>query len=115
MFVAVSVKVTFEPTAGVALLTLLAIATSAVGRVTVAWVVGLVKPAAEDEATLVTKPFVMSVAVIVYDAVQVSDSPTSRKLSRSPTVVTAGHVTVVLSSATVTGPCSEAKPLLLTM
>ena len=36
------------------------------------------------------------------------DSPGSRKLSRSPTVETAGQVTVALLSATVTGPCSVA-------
>src|SRR5215510_10947495 len=65
-------------------------------------------------AVFVTCAFETSVGVTMYVAVQVIDSPGSRKLSRSPTVVTAGQVTVARLSDTVTGPASGAKPLLVT-
>ena len=45
---------------------------------------------------------------------QVTDSPGSSTPSRSPTVETAGHVTVALSSATVTGPANPTFPVLVT-
>ena len=46
--------------------------------------------------------------------VQVIDSPGSRLASWLPTVLTAGQVTVALSSVTVTGPASDTLPLFVT-
>src|SRR5688572_26629442 len=74
----------------------------------------VVTPSALAVAVLVTNPAATSPGVTRYVAVQVTDSPGSRKLSRSPAVVTAGQVTVALSSETATGPSSDAKPLLVT-
>ncbi len=50
----------------------------------------------------------------VYDAVHVTLSPGSKSVSLLPTVVSAGQVTVVLSSATVTGPASVTLPMFVT-
>src|ERR1044071_10313815 len=66
-------------------------------------------PSALACAVFVSWALLTSVAVTLYVAEQVIDSPGSRKLSRSPTVVTEGQVTVVLLSDTVTGPASVAK------
>jgi predicted lysophospholipase L1 biosynthesis ABC-type transport system permease subunit len=66
------------------------------------------------EAMFVTEPAVTSLARIVYVAVHVILSPTSSQSSPSPTVLTAGHVTVVLLSETVTGPSRDAYPLFVT-
>jgi hypothetical protein len=44
-------------------------------------------------------------------AVQVIDSPGSRKPSLLPTVLTFGQVTVALSSVTLTGPASRTLPV----
>lgn len=66
------------------------------------------------EAVLVTRAAVISAAVTVYVAVQVRLSPGSNQSSRSPTVLTAGQVTVALSSVTVTGPSRGANPLFVT-
>src|SRR5688572_11128691 len=71
-------------------------------------------PSTVAVAVFVTTPAATSPARTVYVAEQVIDSPGSRKLSRSPTVVTAGQVTVALSSATVTGPCNGANPPFVT-
>ena len=71
-------------------------------------------PAALALATFVTEPLFRSACVIVYEAVQVTASPGSRKLSLLPTVFTAGQVTVALSSATVTGPARRTLPVLVT-
>ena len=73
-----------------------------------------VMPLTVAEAVFVTVPAVTSAAVIVYVALHVILSPTSNQSSRSPTVLTAGHVTVALSSVTVTGPSRGAKPLFVT-
>ena len=80
--------------------------------VSVSWL-ELVPPACAV-ATFVTEPLFRSACVIVYDAVQVIDSPGSRVPLRLPTVVTAGQVTVALSSVTVTGPASGTLPLFVT-
>src|ERR1035437_4860928 len=64
-------------------------------------------PAADDAvATLVTLPAVTSARVIVYDAVQVIETPTAR-------LAVAGQLTLALSSATVNGPLSATLPLLV--
>src|ERR1043165_1219248 len=65
-------------------------------------------------AVFVTCALLTSVGVTVYVAVQVMNSPGSRKLSRSPTDDTGGHVTVARLSDTVIGPPSVAKPLFVT-
>ena len=65
-------------------------------------------------AVFVTDRLLRSACVIVYDAVQVTASPGSRKPSWLPTVLTAGQVTVALSSATVTGPARRTLPVLVT-
>jgi hypothetical protein len=75
---------------------------------------GVAELNADAEAVFVTKPAVTSAAAIVYVAVQVSDSPASRKLSPSPAAETAGQLTATLSSVTVTGPVSGADPLFVT-
>src|SRR6185503_16435962 len=99
---------------GVGLFTLLSSERSAaVARTEVVLSVGEVTPSTVANAVFVTNAFVTSPAVMMYVAVQVMDSPGSKKLSRSPTVLTAGQVTVVLSSVTVTGADSVAKPLLV--
>ena len=66
------------------------------------------------EAVFVTEVAVISARVTVYVAVHVTLSPGSRYASRSPTVLTAGQVTVALSSVTVTGPRRGADPLFVT-
>ncbi len=73
-----------------------------------------VTPPAEAEAVFVTELAIKSAGVTVYVAVQVRLSLGSRKASRSPTVLTAGQVTVALSSVTVTGPSKGAAPLFVT-
>ena len=80
--------------------------------VSVSWL-ELVPPACAV-ATLVTEPLFRSACVIEYDAVQVIDSPGSRMALWLPTVLTAGQVTVALSSVTVTGPASDTLPVLVT-
>ena len=73
-----------------------------------------VTPLIVAEAVLVTEAAAKSTSVTVYVAVQVRLSAGSRKASRSPTVLTAGQVTVALSSVTVTGPGRGAAPLFVT-
>lgn len=87
-----------------------------VGANTVTVPVFEVTPPTLAEALFVTEPAVISAAWTVYVAVHVTDSPGSRKSSRSPIVVSAGQVSsVALSSATVTGPSKGAEPLLVTI
>ena len=71
-------------------------------------------PPALALAVLVTEPLLRSAWVIEYEAVQVIDSPGSRKPSWLPIVLKAGQLTVALSSATVTGPARRTLPLLRT-
>lgn len=98
------------------LLTLLVFVTirSASDRKTVTASVFESTPSTEAEAVFVTEAARKSAAVTVYVALQVRLSPGSRNASRSPTELTAGQVTVVLSSVTVTGPSRGAAPLFVT-
>ena len=58
-------------------------------------------------AVFVTEPASRSACPMVYVAVQVIDAPTAR-------LVSAGQVTVALSSLTVNGPASVTLPLFVT-
>ena len=72
-------------------------------------------PSALAVASLVTEPALRSAWETVELAVQVMDSPGSRKPSRSPTVLTSGQSSsVAMSSSMVTGPARETLPLLVT-
>ena len=82
--------------------------------VTVALSSGESVPPALALAVFVTEPAFMSAWVIVYEAVQVTDSPGSREALPFPTELSAGQVTVALSSATVTGPASATLPVFVT-
>ncbi len=63
-------------------------------------------PFADAFAVFVTEPESRSACVIVYEAVHVIEPP-----GASPP---AGHVTVALSSATVTGPANVTLPVFVT-